>query len=126
MIIFTAKFNESVKNGPPGLQTPTTETRSWNKSTGKLIYPKTDDSDKHLQSQVLSQGQFHTLRIDRQNGIIDLISHQMRLRHYVGTNATAGLDKAPPSTPTFWDMQQPRPVVGPLQPVRPRLGGQNP
>jgi hypothetical protein len=124
MIIFTAKFNENVKNGPPGLQTPTTETLSWNKSTGKLIYPKPELNDKHLQSQVLSQGQFHTLRIDRQNGIIDLISHQMRLRHYVGANATAGLDKAPVSTPSFWDMQQPRPVVGPLQPVRPKLGGQ--
>ncbi len=70
-----------------------------------------------------SQGQYHTLRIDRQNGNVDLISNTMRLRHYIGTNGMSGLDSSRPNSPTIWDMQQPRPALVPLQPVRPKSGG---
>ena len=92
--------------------------------TGKLIYDS-DTESGHVQSGMppQAQGQFHTLRIDRQNGIVDLISNTMKLRHYVGTNGMAG-ESSRPNTPMFWNMQ-PRPVVGPIRAVKPKSGGGN-
>jgi outer membrane protein assembly factor BamB len=124
MMLFTAKYT---KVDGRGLQRQTTGTRSIDKRTGKRIYPRAGDlSDPDSGVMPLqSQGPFHTLRIDRQNGVVDLIANKMRLRHYVGNNGMTGLNGS--TAPAInWDAQ-PRPVplqpMRPMRPMRPRLGG---
>src|SRR5260370_31401880 len=124
MVLFTAKYT---KVDARGLQRQTTGTRSIDKRTGKLIWPQPprpgDPSDTESGAMPpQSHGQFHTLPIDRHNGVVDLVSNNMRLRHYVGNNGMPGLNGS--AAPAInWDAQ-PRPVpLQPLRPMRPRLGG---
>jgi hypothetical protein len=111
MVLFTAKY---IKVDPRGLQQQTSGTLSIDKRTGKRIY----DQEAQNGMPPQNQGQFHTLRIDRQNGNVDLISNTMRLRHYIGTNGMSGLDSSRSNRSTIWDMQQARPALVPLQPVQ--------
>jgi hypothetical protein len=86
MIVFTARYQKPV----PGGLTQVSATLSIDKRTGKRLY---DSESPGFVSQ--QQGPFHTLIIDRQVGAIDLISHRMRLRHYVGeSGAKAELKSA--------------------------------
>jgi outer membrane protein assembly factor BamB len=85
MLVFTARYHKPVNN--PGNFTPVSATLSIDKRTGKRLYD--NESPGYTMQQ---PGPFHSLIIDRQGGTIDLVSHQMRLRHYVGeNNAKVGL-----------------------------------
>jgi outer membrane protein assembly factor BamB len=60
---------------------------SFDKKTGKRLY------DKEVGSGRLQP--FHTLKVDRQAGTIDLISNTWRLRHYLGGNVLTAARPAP-------------------------------
>jgi outer membrane protein assembly factor BamB len=75
MVVFSGGYSELVQ---PGVTTPVTVTVSYNKSNGKLVHEPLRTSGGFPPQP---QGQFYAVRIDRQAGTIDLISHSMKLRY---------------------------------------------
>src|SRR5262249_36817572 len=78
VLLFTARVNKAIAQG--GNQ-QTVSTMSIDKRTGKLVY----DRDSYANSM------FHALKVDRRAGTVDLVSHNLTLRHFVeGYEAEAG------------------------------------
>jgi outer membrane protein assembly factor BamB len=78
MLVFSAIYNQSVN--VPNSYTRVTGTLSVDKRTGKRLYDKEQAAGYPTS---VPQTPFHGLRIDRQNGVIDLISNNACLRHTV-------------------------------------------
>ena len=122
MVLFTAKYNKVI---PPQLNyTQVTATRSIDKRTGKRIYPPAsrDPEERPARTAGFNQVQFHTLKIDRKAGNIDLISPNFTIRHYVGDNGLAGLESGRLESGPSYDAQFLG--AGAPRPVKPRTGGE--
>ncbi len=77
VLLFTARVQKQLAQGA---NTQTFSTLSYDKRTGKRVYER--DS--------YSNSTFYALKIDRRAGQVDLISHNLTLRHYVaGTEGDA-------------------------------------
>jgi outer membrane protein assembly factor BamB len=103
ILLFTARVNKGVNVGI------NVQARGLNAARGVSQMPVILSMDKHTGRRLKdgppqsdfpqAQGSFHSLRIDRKNGTIDLVAHNLIVRHYLDTGETraaAGDTKAAP------------------------------
>jgi hypothetical protein len=97
ILLFTARMQKALNQG--GV-TQTVSTMSLDKRTGKLIY----DRDS------FANNVFHTLKLDRRTGTVDLLSHNLTLRHYLeGLGDASTSNTSPAGQPAGVPVGQPAP-----------------
>jgi hypothetical protein len=73
VILFSARYNP-LRNQPQ-IQQTLSATLSLDKRTGKPVYQAAVNN--------YNQGQFYELSVDRQAGVFDLVTNNLKLRHYI-------------------------------------------
>jgi outer membrane protein assembly factor BamB len=93
MLLFTAQYNKGINPGGVGMRQASQHfaaVKSIDRRTGKLIF----DSEYPQPHQ-----QFYALQANLQAGTIDLASYNLRIQHYLETDAQAKAGGAFPSSP---------------------------